>query len=268
MLPHHRLAQTHQRPLQAGIGSLYYERLSFQGWEARRVTLTCPAEDWQQLAAAAATAAAGAAAAPVLPADSGSSDPTAGSTSALLYPCGTAAATDGEQLVAVLVSLQRTHARVLLHLAANVSLPTEPTPQRGAPTDHDSMPLVHVYRNVTLYGTRGSSGGGGGAVVTQLDLRLRRNAFDLTVPATSIIQQQQQQQQPLPLPPSSSLPVMVLVDMVLVNLPQGPPATWPMPGFLPGWSHGVKRWEGGAGCVCILTWLNTKPWKCRAERGA
>ena len=107
---------------------------------AERVNLTCPADQWASLRQAAAAAA---------------TPPAAG-----LDPCAAEVVTSGPQLLEALQRLQHRSARVLLTLDANISLPAEPSPQRGllpvsgnataAASAHDDMtPLAWIYRNVS-----------------------------------------------------------------------------------------------------------------------
>ncbi|KAG2486840.1 hypothetical protein HYH03_014523 [Edaphochlamys debaryana] len=88
------------------------------------------------------------------------------------------------------------------------------------------MPL---YRNVTLAGAARAASGVGG---TELDLRLRRNAFDLTAqpPVVAIGSSGA----------ASAPSVLTLADLTLVNLPQGPPDSWPL-GLMSGWSYYTTR---------------------------
>ncbi|KAG2486843.1 hypothetical protein HYH03_014526 [Edaphochlamys debaryana] len=87
-----------------------------------------------------------------------------------------------------------------------------------------------IYRNVTLAGVVRSASGVGS---TEVDLRLRRNAFDLTAqpPAGAAADQPLAGRTP---------PVLTLSDLTMVNLPQGPPSTWPM-GLFTGSLYSFKR---------------------------
>ncbi|PNH06016.1 hypothetical protein TSOC_007681 [Tetrabaena socialis] len=224
--------------LEAGPGFLFFPALTGATSYARRLNVTCPTDQWSTLAAAA-------------------SPPG-------LQPCGTATVTSGAQLLAVLAALQPDHARLLITLAANISLPASRTPLRVAATfnasnpspsasgpalidnEDDPEPLALVYRNVTLagLGSPGAMLGTAASVVpkqqrpTELDLRGRRNALQLVQPGTrggggragpagSNI---------------TSYVVLSMTDVALVNIPHGPLSTWPL-SFLPSdmWSMGLDR---------------------------
>ncbi|KXZ48597.1 hypothetical protein GPECTOR_26g500 [Gonium pectorale] len=170
----------------------------------------------------------------------------------------------GAQLLSALQALQPGHARVLLTLAANISLPASPTPQRAAPEpgDDDAVPLAIIYRNVTLAGAvRGA---------TELDTRLRRNAFGLQA-GWELLQSGGAQLPPpaaaaaaTPAPaPTAGVgattnapvwkgrPVLVVADMAVVRAAPGPLASWPL-GLL-GLFHyyaGLNR-SGGAGLQLV-----------------
>ncbi|KAG2423557.1 hypothetical protein HXX76_015198 [Chlamydomonas incerta] len=96
-----------------------------------------------------------------------------------LAPCGTATVYNGDDLLNALAQLQTSHARVFITLAANASLPASPTPQREESSLDDAAPLIELYRNITLAGGVRPLAAGG----TELDVRQRRNAFDLLVGA-------------------------------------------------------------------------------------
>lgn len=68
---------------------------------------------------------------------------------------------------------------MLVTLGANISLPASPTPQRVDDHPDDASPLVELYRNVTLAGGVRPLAAG----ATELDVRQRRNAFDLALGA-------------------------------------------------------------------------------------
>ncbi|KXZ49997.1 hypothetical protein GPECTOR_18g152 [Gonium pectorale] len=170
----------------------------------------------------------------------------------------------GAQLLSALQALQPGHARVLLTLAANISLPASPTPQRAAPApgDDDAVPLAVVYRNVTLAGAvRGA---------TELDTRLRRNAFGLRA-GWELLQSGGAQLPPLAAaaaeaaraqpaaglgsiasaPVWKGLPVLVVADLAVVRAAPGPLASWPV-GLMGLFHHyaGADR-SGGAGLQII-----------------
>eukprot|EP00198_Chlamydomonas_reinhardtii_P006268 XP_001695604.1 predicted protein [Chlamydomonas reinhardtii] len=108
----------------------------------------------------------------------------------------------GDELVAALAALQQSAARVLLTLAANVSLPPTggPTPMRLAVAPEDGLSLAaRVYRNVTLASAGEVPGGAEG---------LR--------------------------------PVLTLAHVHIVNIPPGPPSSWPM-----GLMSTFHWWLGG-----------------------
>lgn len=157
--------------------------------------------------------------------------------SAVLGPCTTATVSSGEELIEKMQQLQLNYTRLLIFIGANVSLPTEPTPQRGAPTDDDRVPLVRVYRNITLSGISRQLNDVGG---TEIDFRLRRNAFHLV----SVNDETE--------PRPSSLPMLVMADITMVNLPQGPPRTWPVLGFLTGYAYSITRSVGTQPAPALL----------------
>ncbi|GFR41985.1 hypothetical protein Agub_g2793 [Astrephomene gubernaculifera] len=174
--------------LQAGPAYLYYERLTGPTSTAQRLNISCPPGDWARLLAGSAQG---------------------------LAPCGTATVASGPQLLAALQLLQPGHSRLLVTLAANISLPADATPQRlEAPTD-GAQPLVSVYRNVTLAGAGGGSG-------TELDVRMRQNAFGLLDVSAG------QQEQPEQGAGWRGGPVITLADVHIVNVPRGPPSSWPL----------------------------------------
>ncbi|PNH06015.1 hypothetical protein TSOC_007680 [Tetrabaena socialis] len=216
--------------LEAGPGFLFFPALTGATSYARRLNVTCPTDQWSTLAAAA-------------------SPPG-------LQPCGTATVTSGAQLLAVLAALQPDHARLLITLAANISLPASRTPLRVAapfnasnPTtlasgpalidnEDDPEPLALVYRNATLAGL-GCPGAMLGAATsavpkqqrpTELDLRGRRNALQLVQPGSGGTGDD-----------NAPRVVLSFSDMALVNIPLGPLSSWPR-GFLATWSHlGLNR---------------------------
>ncbi|KAG2482507.1 hypothetical protein HYH03_018552 [Edaphochlamys debaryana] len=163
-------------------GSVFFPLLIGPTSIARRLNLTCPPESWTALLAAAGG----------------------------VGPCGTATIRDGPSLLAALSNLQPLHSRLLLTIAANITLAglTEPTPQRLDPAPHDSSPLVRLYRSTTLAGVGASSTGPG----TEIDFAKRRNVFDLTVNGSA----------------GPGSPMLVLSDLALPNLPGGPVRSWPM----------------------------------------
>ncbi|KXZ49995.1 hypothetical protein GPECTOR_18g150 [Gonium pectorale] len=211
---------------QAGPGYLYYPRLTAPTSAAVGLNVTCPPDDWTALLAAFGGS---------------SSNSSTGGALPALAPCGTATVSSGAQLLSALQALQPGHARVLLTLAANISLPASPTPQRAepAPGDDDAVPLAVVYRNVTLAGAvRGA---------TELDTRLRRNAFGLRA-GWELLQSGGAQLPPLAAaaaeaaraqpaaglgsiasaPVWKGLPVLVVADLAIVRAAPGPLASWPV----------------------------------------
>ncbi|KAG2483389.1 hypothetical protein HYH03_017741 [Edaphochlamys debaryana] len=158
--------------LQTGAGYLYYDRLTGANSTAQRVNLTCPQSDWSALLEAAGG----------------------------LAPCGTASVGSAEQLSTALQVLQPTHARLMITLTANISLPAAPDASMAAGPGGllpPAPPLFHLTRNTTITGTAGPA-------ATELDLGLQIGAFDLLTARQR----------------GEGSPVLVLTDMCLANIPQ------------------------------------------------
>ncbi|KXZ49993.1 hypothetical protein GPECTOR_18g149 [Gonium pectorale] len=234
----------------AGPGYLYYPRLTAPTSAAVGLNVTCPPDDWAALLAAVG----------------GSSNSSTGGALPALAPCGTATVSSGAQLLSALQALQPGHARVLLTLAANISLPASPTPQRAAPApgDDDAVPLAVVYRNVTLVGagySPAASAAAGPVTVglserapTELNFGMRRNALGMLAGWQQLLAQEPARAKQLPAADATSWrgrPVTVLADLALVNGPPGPIASWPM-GLLGTFHHyaGMDR-SGNAGLQLI-----------------
>ncbi|KAG2428392.1 hypothetical protein HYH02_014408 [Chlamydomonas schloesseri] len=107
--------------LVAGPAFLFFPRLKGAFSSADNLNVTCPLGDWQALLTSSAT----------VPG---------------LAPCGTATVHSGQQLLDALEALQPGHARLLITLAANITLPASPTPPREDNTADDATPLVELYR--------------------------------------------------------------------------------------------------------------------------
>ncbi|KXZ46091.1 hypothetical protein GPECTOR_47g367 [Gonium pectorale] len=259
--------------LEAGPAYLYYPRLVGATATAEHLTITCPPDDWDALLLRTAPMQPPAAAGSNL--DEGLQAPPPATSRRGLVPCGTATVSSGAELLAALERLQPGHARLLISLVANISLPVSPTPQRADPVagDDDDAPLVVVYRNVTLVGGgRGIPVSAGGSATTgtptpttELDLNLRRNTFGLAAGWQRLLQQQEQPLLPAVVDTGNSTaagpsaaavvwrgrPVLVMADLALVNSPPGPPASWPV-GMLGIFHHfaGIDR-NGSAGLQLV-----------------
>ncbi|GIL61724.1 hypothetical protein Vafri_16123 [Volvox africanus] len=219
--------------LQTGRGFIYFPRLvSAQSTTARRLNVTCPLEDWAALEAAATTTTT----------TTTTSTEKAGTAAQMpLQPCGTAIVTSIEELLAALSSLQANSARVLITLAANISLPVDGATAQlnaaGNVTTTDPSPLALIYRNVTLAGLGGSGTTTAGAVgstgsnsssssssssgslqqQTELDLSGRHNFFRIQQPTVSASSSDDGAEQV----------IMTFADLSIVNVPPGPRFTWP-----------------------------------------
>ncbi|PNH12096.1 hypothetical protein TSOC_000979, partial [Tetrabaena socialis] len=225
-----------------GPAYLYYRLLvGARATTARRVNITCPLQDWLALLAARGGA--------------------ASSGGVPLAPCGTATVTTGQELVDALQALQPGHARVLVTLNASMALPAQPTPPRQNATQDDANPLVHIYRNVTLVGggskapenglapnapppPGGSPDGSAAQAVTELDLLMRRNAFEVAAGG-------QQEQAAAGQVASSSRPLLVFADLQLINTARGPPSSWPL-GLLGILNNHVGMNRSGAGGLQVV----------------
>ncbi|KAG2440030.1 hypothetical protein HXX76_004147 [Chlamydomonas incerta] len=267
--------------LQAGAGFLFYRSLQGLRSAAAAVNITCPPDQWAALLAASVNANSNSSNSNGNSITSGTAvwSSAYGGSRTPLAPCATATIKSGDELLAALAALQQSAARVLLTLAANVSLPPTggPTPMRLAVAPEDEQPLARVYRNVTLvgggsaavYGGRlltaeylaalaaaeaaaaaveavatgsGSSGGsslssllGGGTLGgTEFNIRQRRNGAYLAGRAA------QASAGEVPGGAEGLRPVLTLAHVHIVNLPPGPPSSWPM-----GLMSTFHWWLGG-----------------------
>ncbi|GIL86023.1 hypothetical protein Vretifemale_14300, partial [Volvox reticuliferus] len=239
--------------LQTGRGFIYFPRLvSAQSTTARRLNVTCPLEDWAALEATAATTT--------------TTTTTENATAPAprpLQPCGTATITSTQQLLDALSSLQVISARVLITLAANISLPADD----GAAAQlniagngtTDPQPLALIYRNVTLAGLGGSgvnvaigsisssnstSSSSGSLQQTELDLSGRHHSFRIQQPTAVSADSSDD---------SGEHVVMTFADLSVVNVPPGPRFTWPA-GILGSgmWHLDVDRSKGAPAQVIHL----------------
>lgn len=217
---------------------MFLPRLEGPVSSARRISIVCEPADWAKL----------------LEANGG------------IAPCATAAVATGHELLASLASLQLVATRVLVTVAANISLPTSPSPQRLDPAPDDLRPLVSIYRNTTIVGLSPASAGGllaaaagnssdavAGAHAaipgasssgTELNLGKRRNAFGLANWTEAALAAGAAGFGTAGLGGTASSaaaaaaaawqqqqkqqqPVLVVSDLHLVNLPSGPLSSWP-----------------------------------------
>ncbi|GLI71056.1 hypothetical protein VaNZ11_015972 [Volvox africanus] len=207
--------------LQTGRGFIYFPRLvSAQSTTASRLNVTCPLEHWAALEAAATIT-------------TTTTTEEAGTAAQMpLQPCGTAIVTSTEELLAALSSLQAISARVLITLAANISLPVDAASGLNAAGNvtTDPPPLALIYRNVTLtgrggldttttgnVGSIGNSSSGSLQQQTEINLSSRLNSFRIQQQAVSASSSDD----------SAEQVVMTFADLSIVNVPPGPRFTWP-----------------------------------------
>ncbi|EFJ39881.1 hypothetical protein VOLCADRAFT_100428 [Volvox carteri f. nagariensis] len=203
---------------ETGRGFVFFPALvSGQGASAQRLNVTCPLEDWAALEAAAAAAAA------PKPAP------------LLLLPCGTATVTTGEQLLDALTRLQETHQRLLITLAANITLP----PTTGASS---SSAAASRAGEGAVAGAGGSSGSSSGSSVVLVGNDTLMVSEPSTAENAGGANSSSGGSSSSSSGSNQGRVVMVFSDLSIVNIPAGPRSTWPT-GLLGNgmWHVGMDR---------------------------